>query len=337
MYPLQKHTLAILLLVGLITYGTLGFMFFVDLSFIDSLYATLITITTTGFGEVGGSWGTTGRLFTMSLILFSVILFGFAVSILPTFIAEYFFVNNFFSSKQKKMLKSLHNHVIICGYGSNAKSAIERLTKHRTPFLIIEHSPKVIEEIRREHADFLVIEGDATEDETLEKVKLDKALAVITTLPSDADNLFIVLSARQKNRSIKIISRSSQEGTIKKMKLAGADNVIMPDKLGGGYMAMLIATPDVVEFMNQLNANSDDSDINLQQVNVDETLVGKSIKEVNLRKLTGCNVVGYKTTKGEYLINPNPNMILENNTSLIVLGTHEQIRTLKSTFKKNTN
>ena len=334
---IPKHTLAIFLVAGLILYGTFGYMFVVDLSFIDAVYTTLTTITTVGFGEVGGPWSASARGFAISLILFSFVLFTFAVSVLPTFIAEYVFVKNFFSSKQKKMLKNLHKHVIICGYGSNAKAAVTRLSKHRSPFLIIENDSKVIEEARRENPQLLIIEGDATEEETLEKVKLSQARAIITTLPSDADNLFIVLSVRQMNSHIKIISRSSHESTVRKMKLAGANNVIMPDRLGGGYMAMLVATPDIVEFMNQLNSNPDDNNIHLQQVDVDENLVGKSIKETDLRSLTGCNVIGYKATDGEYVINPSPNMVLENNTSLIVLGTHEQIRSLTNTFKKHSH
>lgn len=332
MVTFPRHIiLAISLTSGLVIYGTLGFLFIVDLNLIDSIYMTLITITTIGFNEIG-QWDSGDRLFVISLMIFSFVLFGFAVSVLPTFIAEYFFVENFLWSKQGKMIKRLSNHVIVCGYGGNAEAVVERLTRHKTPFVIVEQSSEVIADLKKDYPDYLVVKGNATEDETLDQVSLDKAKAVITTLPSDADNLFIVLSVRQKNEHITIISRCSQESSGKKMKLAGANNTIMPDRLGGGYMAMLVATPDVVEFMGQLNTNGINNDILLQQVHVDDRIVGKSIKNIDFRKTTGCNVIGYKDKHGEYIINPDPETILDLGTSLIVLGYREQIQSLESAF-----
>ena len=178
------------------------------------------------------------------------------------------------------------------------------------------------------------VDGDATLDETLVKAGILSAKSLITVLPSDADNLFVVLTAKQLNPNCKIISRASKETSNSKLKIAGADNVIMPDKLGGAHMALLVVTPDVIEFVDRLTIEGDTT-ANLEEVAVNdlpEKYVDKTILDLDLRKKTGCTVIGYKSPDQEYTINPDASVKLKADSNLIVLGRPEQIHKLRELF-----
>src|SRR5690554_5996900 len=152
-------------------------------------------------------------------------------------------------------MKFMQNHVIVCGYGRNGKQASQKLLAYNQPFVIIEKNEEVVE--RSSNNETLFVLGDATEDEILLKAGIKKASTLICATPNDADNLFVVLSARQLNKKLKIISRASEETSYKKMKLAGADDVIMPEKIGGDHMASLVVVPDLVEFLDNLTVSGE--------------------------------------------------------------------------------
>jgi len=226
----------------------------------------------------------------------------------------------------------MENHIIICGFGRNGKEAAEKLHAHNEEFVIIEKNRTVIE--RYEDSELSFVEGNASEDEILEKAGIDNAKCLITALPSDADNLFVVLSARQINGKLLIISRASHESSYKKLKLAGADNVIMPDKIGGEHMASLVVVPDLIEFIDNLSIGGDNT-TNVEEIRTEDiTTEGEEItlKELDLRKKTGCTVIGYKTPDGEYVINPGADLKLLKDSKIIVLGRPEQIELLKEKF-----
>ena len=169
----------------------------------------------------------------------------------------------------------------------------------------------------------------------MSRAGIKKAATVICALPSDADNLFIVLSARQMNPKLKIISRASEETSYKKLKLAGADNVIMPDKIGGAHMANLVVTPDLVEFLDNLSVSGEKDSINVEQIpfeNVCPDGIQKAILELDIRNKTGCSVIGYKASDGNYVVNPEPSMKLEKGSSLILIGRPDQIKNLKKLY-----
>lgn len=163
---------------------------------------------------------------------------------------------------------------------------------------------------------------------------IKRAQNLITALPSDADNLYVVLTARQLNATIRIISRASNETSYQKLKIAGADNVIMPDKLGGEHMASLVVTPDVIEFVDRLTIELETT-ANLEEIAVNdlpEKYLNKTILDLDLRKQTGCTVIGFKTSNSDYIINPESDIKLEKGASLIVLGRPEQIVKLRQLF-----
>ena len=322
---------AVLLLLLVITIGVVGYMYLSNDSFINALYMTIITITTVGFGEVH-PLSAPERLFTIFLILMSVIVLGYAVSIFTEYIASGEFFKKIKFKKVQKKIEQLSKHTIVCGYGRNGKQAVSKLMMFKKSVVVIESDPERIKEI--ELRGLLCIDGNATNDDVLKKSGIEKAYSLITTLPSDADNLFVVLSARQLNKNMTIVSRASNDTSDSKLRIAGADNVIMPDKLGGEHMASLLVTPDIVEFVDKLAADSENA-THLQEIVVDnlpKEFLLKSIRDLDLRRKTGCTVVGFKTPDNEYVINPEADTQLVSNSKLIVLGSLEQILNVNKIF-----
>lgn len=327
----SKIYVAIFLVAMLLMIGVMGFKFISGYSWIDAIYMTVITITTVGFGEVQ-PLDAFSKIFTVFLILASVVIVGFAISIITEFILS---KNNIEELKRKRMQKkidSFKNHIIICGYGRNGKQAAKKLLAYNKPFVVIEKDKEIADKNMSEEVPFIV--GNANEDEILKQAGIDSAKTLISALPNDADNLFVVLSARQINTNLCIISRASQETSYEKLKLAGANNVILPDKIGGDHMASLVVVPDLVEFIDNLSIIGRDT-INIEEVAV-EMLYNpsnpKSIKDLDFRHETGCTVIGYKSPEGEYTINPDANQLLVPNSKIIVLGRPEQINKLNNLY-----
>ena len=320
---------AIILLVCVLLIGIVGFKSISHYSWVDSLYMTVITITTVGFGEVQ-PLDDTSKIFTVFLILLSVIIVGYALSIITEFILS---KNNYEELKHKKMQKkidSLKSHIIICGFGRNGRQAATKLLAYNRPFVIIEKDKELVDKIESELMPFVL--GNASEDEVLLQAGVDRASCLISALPNDADNLFIVLSTRQINKAINIISRASLETSYNKLKLAGANNVILPDKIGGDHMASLVVVPGLLEFVDNLSIVGK-SNINIEEIAVKQLTEDiKTIKDLDLRKKTGCTVIGYKDEQGEYIVNPEAEMKLAPNSKIIVLGRPEQIDELNSEY-----
>jgi voltage-gated potassium channel len=327
----SKIYTALILLLIVLCIGVLGYRFISDYSWIDAVYMTVITVTTVGFSEVN-PLDTVSKIFTIFLILSSVVIVGYAISIITEYILSR---NNFEDIKQRKMQKkidAMSNHIIICGYGRNGKQAAKKLLAYKKPYVVIERNKEVIERFYEDDIPFVL--GNANEDETLFQAGIEKASTLISALPNDADNLFVVLSARQINKKMHIISRASQETSYNKLKLAGANNVILPDRIGGDHMASLVVIPDLVEFIDNLGI------VGERNINVEEVLVEqlyntneiKTIRGLDLRKKTGCTVIGFKDDKGEYIVNPEANTKLVPGSKIIVLGRPEQIQKLNSEY-----
>lgn len=324
-----KHIIiGFLMLGGVLFFGILGFMILEKFTFTEALFMTVITISTVGYEEVH-QLDNAGMLFTSILILFSFGIFVYVVTSFTRFLVEGVFRNYFKDNKVKKRIRKLSGHVIVCGYGRNGRQGVVELKSHKKKFVIIESDQKVLDEIR-EDTNHLYIEGDATHEDVLEAAQIKNAEALITTLPSDADNLFVVLTARQMNLTLKIISRASEDRSDRKLKRAGANNVIMPDKIGGQRMAKLVIQPDVVEFLEYIMLQGSE-DVKLEELsceNMAACFSNKTIKELGIRNITGANIVGMKK-KVDYIFNPSPDVILSPEDKLFVLGGPVQIEKLK--------
>lgn len=323
---------AILLLILIFMIGVTGFKFIYGYTLVDALYMTVITITTVGFGELH-VMSASEKIFTSVLILSSIFIVGYAIKVISEYILSKSNIGNLRHKKVQEKIDKLHNHVIICGFGRNGKQAAQKLEAYKKGYVVIEMNEEVVERFYDEK--HLFVHGNANEDEVLIKAGIERASTLICALPSDADNLFIVLSARQINKDLKIISRATQETSHQKLKLAGANNVIMPDKIGGEHMASLVVVPDLVEFLDNLSVSGEDDSINVEQVPFEKVCPSgqeQAIRDLDLRKKTGCSIIGYKTPEGEYIVNPEPSLLLKKGSKLILIGRPNQIESLKQLY-----
>jgi len=316
----------------IILVGTIGFVFIAEYGWINALYMTVITISTVGFKEVE-PLDADAKIFTILLIITSITIFGYIVSVITDYIANNKFIEELKFKQVQKKIQKLDNHTIVCGFGRNGKQAMARLKSYDKGCVIVESDHELIEEIE-DDGSMLYIRGDATSDEALLAAGIERANSLITTLPSDADNLYVVLSARQLNSECTIVSRASIDTSYKKLKIAGADNVIMPDKIGGAHMASLVVTPDIIEFIDRLSIEGESSS-NIEELvieNLPPEYTNKSIFDLDLRKRTGCTVIGFKTPGREYIINPDASTKLVPKSKLIVIGNPEEIQKLNKLF-----
>ncbi len=319
-----------LLILFVVVAGTAGFMIIEKYTFIEALYLTIITISTVGYGEIH-PLSDGGRIFNIFLIISSLATTAFAITMLTRYIIDGEINLYFKHRRMNTAIKNLENHVILCGYGRNGKQAANTLFQHRVQFVVIEINAERIEQDNLNGQKLLYLKGDATDDETLINAGIMKAKALITALPEDADNVFIVLTARTVNSKIQIISRASYASSALKLKKAGADNVILPDKIGGTHMATLVTKPDVIEFIDYLSGEEGEA-IHLEAVGYDVlpgNLKGKSLKEVMAWRKTGVNCLGVKNSEGKFLINPPDTIAITTGMNVIVLGTKEQIEVMK--------
>lgn len=329
----SRLTGALGLLVLVFFMGILGFKFLFDYLWIDAVYMTVITITTVGFGELH-PMSASEKIFTSFLILSSIFIVGYAISVISEYILSKSNIGNLRQRKVQQKIDKLHNHVIICGFGRNGMQAVQKLEAYNKDYVVVEKNEEVVERFSDE--DHLFVTGNANEDEVLIKAGIERAATLISALPSDADNLFVVLSARQINKDLKIISRATEETSYKKLKLAGADNVIMPDKIGGDHMASLVVVPDLVEFLDNLTVSGEEDSINVEQIPFEKVCPSgkeQAIKDLDIRKKTGCSIIGYKTPEGEYIVNPEASLILKKDSKLILIGRPNQIERLKAQYQ----
>ncbi len=319
------------IIISIVTVGTIGFMFIEHWSFLDAFYMTVITTATVGFEETH-ELSTYGKLFTIFLIIISFGTFALAISSITKYIMGGDYKINLKQYKTKKQLSTMENHVVICGFGRVGKQVAEDLHSKKTSLVIIDNNE---DEFENSHLvdNYVFIKGDSTNDDVLASANLERAIAVISCLPKDADNLYVVLSAREFNKSLKIISRATHSTSVSKLKLAGADNVIMPDSIGGTHMASLVANPDVVEFLDSIRSQGNEG-VNIESIAFNELPTEyqfkklKDLKVLKIRTITSVTIIGYKTAEGNYIINPTGEEEIVPHSKLFVLGTPSQIKHL---------
>lgn len=318
----SKLILPVAMLLLTILFGTAGYMLIEHFSFLESLYMTVITISTVGFTEVR-PLSDQGRIFTIFLILVNLGLFTYFVTLLTRFFSDGEFTKLYKQIKMENSIQQLKQHVIICGFGRNGKESAQILFNNKIPFVVLEEKNELEKDIEFEVPYFM--KGDATKDEVLLEAGIKNARALITSLPVDADNLFVVLTAKQLNPNLKVISRASQDSSVKKLKIAGADNVIMPDKIGGAHMATLVMLPDVVEMLSIMSTQ------NNELFRVAEVQANKNILlgELDMWNKTSCTILGVKSEANHYTVNPNAGYKIKPGDRLIVMGSDDQIESAK--------
>ncbi len=323
-----KIIYALLLILIIITIGTTGYILIENASFIDALYMTVITVGTVGYREVV-ELSFYGKIFTIILIILSLGVLAYSLSLITSYFVEGELSNLYRNYKTKSGVKKMKNHVIICGYGRNGKQAALRLTAHKETFVVIDNNHEIV--VKYGLRNIIFVEGDATLDEMLISAGIQHAKALITTLPIDADNMYVVLSARSLNPNITIISRASNESAQQKLIIAGANSVVIPESVGGAHMASLVINPDILHFFNMIFIPGEESPnlVEFTCSNMNPEFQNRTIEELKIRIKTGANIIGLKTSDNKFIINPPPNTRLSNDTKLFVLGTQEQIEYMK--------
>jgi len=285
------------LLLLIFVVGISGFMLIEQWGFFDSFYMTVITITTVGFGEVN-ALSDVGRLFTSFLILGTFGTFAYLISTITSLVASGELGKEIKKYKLMDQINIMENHVIVCGMGRVGIQVANDLKYSGFQVLVIEEKTQGKEDLLDQIPH---VSGDATRDEVLNQANIEKAHTLIACLPNDADNLFVVLSAKAINSKLQIISRASQRSSVAKIKMAGAHHVIMPDSIG----------------FEQLP----------------EKYRGKTIGELGIKNKTGATIVGFKSKDGSYNINPDESTRIEERSSLFVLGNAQQIKNVNQLFE----
>jgi voltage-gated potassium channel len=326
----SKISYFIFLLFLVLSIGTGGFMLIEGWGLIDSFYMTIITVSTVGFSEVD-TLSLEGKLFTAALIISSFGTFAYSITSITKYLVGGEYRKIIREKKLMKDLKKFHDHVIICGFGRVGQQVAQDLISVKIDFVILEKDHEIVDQYEL-NKDYKFLQGDATEDENLRKANMADAKAVISCLPKDADNVYVVLSARELGKHLLIVSRANNASAVSKLKSAGANNVILPDSIGGSHMASLISNPDVMEFLDILRVQGTEG-ANINSVSYDElpeTWRNKTIKELDAHQISGVSIIGFKTADGEYIINPDESLKVIEGTRLFVIGSTEEIKVLKN-------
>lgn len=315
-------------LIILLILGMFGYALIEGWSWLDALYMTVIAFSTVGFQEVK-SLGKYGRVFTMFIILFGLILLSMMSASVTSLLVRRELLPGFKKRKIKKIIASMEDHTILCGAGETGKTVIEEFIQARKPLVVIEKDEEILEELRELFPNLLIIEGDATKDEVLQEANVEKARGLITALHEDADNLFVVISARALNPRLTLVTRAVDAHTESKMYRAGATHVISPNITEGSRMAAMVLRPTVVSFLDVIMRDEEMS-FRLEEITVPEgsTFHGKTLKEVEIPQRTGLIVIAMEkqTERGPAVhYNPQSTTMIHEKDKLIVLGDVERV------------
>ena len=315
--PLQKLRLALLALLLVVVGGTVGLMYPEDMSLVDSLYMVVITLSTVGFGETQPLHDSS-RLFVMLLIMVGVLLGGFLVTIVGQVVLEGQFKEIVARRKMQKRLNRLEDHFILAGYGRVGRRVAREYKQRKVPFVVVEKDPESVAHLAADDMPHFI--GDATDEDVLRQVNIDKAHTLVSTLPDEAQNVYLTLTARHMNSKLKIIARADFEEGEKKLRRAGADHVVIPHVIGGSRMAMASLRPNVVDFMQLASAGEEGLSLEEVVIPPGSTLAGKSLLESRLKQEFGVMIIGIKRPEGRMTLNPAPDSILHAGDIMVLIG-----------------
>ena len=327
MDPVRHLRFSIAALITVIAFGTLGYAMIEDWQAFDALYMTIITLATVGFREVH-ELSPEGKVFTIVLIISGTGIIAYTLSSLIQFTLEGQLRKILGRKKLESRIGKLRDHYIICGYGRIGHLICREFQSRPTPFVIVEQNPNHIERLEREG--YMYVEGDATDDETLQAAGIEHAKGLITAVTSDTDNVYITLTARGLNPKLFILARAGEEGAEKKLMRAGASKVISPYTIGASRMAQAILRPSVVDFI-ELATASEHLALQIEEIRIaaDSVLAGKNLIDSGIRQSMGIIIVGIKESDGKMTFNPPPEKNIEPNSVLIILGERPAISQLE--------
>ncbi|MFW5882022.1 MAG: potassium channel family protein [Planctomycetota bacterium] len=307
--------------------GTVGYMI-EGLAPIDSLYMTVITMSTVGFGEVQ-ELGAGARVFTIFLIIISLGIVGYSLTALAAFLLEGELHSIIKGRRMNRRISGLSDHIIVCGCGNTGRWIAEEFHNTSTPFVIIDQDQAAVESWAGER-DVPAVFGDATDDMVLESAGIKRAHGLVAALAEDKDNVYVALSARAFNAELRIISRVVDEENAGKLIRAGANQVVSPNRIGGLRIASAMVRPSVVGFLDRM-LYSRESVLRLEDVLIaqNSAMVGRSLRELDLGRKTGVMIVAVRGPNDEFLFNPGGDNRIDSDSVLVALGSNEQIAALR--------
>ena len=325
---IQKELMAgALALAGIFLIGTLWYSLVEGWKWEDAAYMTVITLATVGYGETH-PLGSRGRLFTIVLILMGVVNLTYIVNRFTAAVIEGYFLEGIRLRQQRRLMESLSEHYIICGFSRTGRQIAKEFQAEAVSFVVIDSELESVQ--KAQEIGYIVFQGDATLDDTLLKVGITKAICIVAALPSDAENLYTVLSAKTLNPDIRAIARASTEEAVQKLQRGGADAVISPYITGGKRMAAAALRPQILDFVDGMLSGTD------RQLYMEEFLldsdrcpfVGQSLQRAKLRSQSGALVLAIRRLDGKLIGGPTGDTVLMSGDTLICMGTAEQLRDL---------
>lgn len=314
-------------LAGVFLVGTLWYWLVEGWSWEDAAYMTIITLATVGYGETR-PLGVRGRMFTITLILMGVITIGYIVNRFTEALIQGYFQEGIRLRQQRRLMESLSGHYILCGFGRTGRQIALEFEAEGVPFVAVDLDMESLQAAQQ--LGYIAVQGDATLDETLMLVKIEQAICLVAALPSDAENLYTVLSAKTLNPNIRAIARASTQEALQKLQRAGADAVVSPYITGGKRMAAAALRPQVLDFVDGILSGIG-RELYMEEFRLDAAVcpcVGQSLREARLRSQTGALILAIRRTDGTLIGGPTADTILMPEDLLICMGTAEQLRQL---------
>ncbi len=325
----RRVVYAIAALVVVIVGGTIAFHQSLHETWAQSGYRTVVTISLAGLDTTPRS--DSARLVSILLVLAGITIFAYIATVLVEGISRGVFTGAIAERRRRKTIERLSDHYIICGYGRVGRRAAGEFRDEGVPFVVLDFSDGAVEAARE--ADDLIVIGTGTEDEDLREAGLETARGLVASADSDADNLYITLSARNARPDLLIVARASDEDAAKKLRLAGADRVVQPYSTAGKEMAKLVLRPQVAAFLD-IVSTSGGPDLLFEEIEVRESCpeAGKTIREVRVRERTGAMIVALRKADGAFDTTPEPDAALEVGDLMIAAGTPEELERLEELF-----
>jgi voltage-gated potassium channel len=319
----DKLKAALIGLFFIFLFGTLGYHFIEGWDLIEALYTTIVTISTVGYGDFAPTTRG-GRLFTVVLIIFGVGTTLYTVGLLAESMIETRLLSISGRGKQEKMIEKMKNHYIICGCGRIGQLICRELKADKMDFVVIDSDPEVIQKIEEE--DFVYYKGDATQDKSLLGAGVKRAKGIVCVLPTDAENLYVILTAKELNPNIYVLSRSEEEESEHRLLRAGADRVMSPYTLGGMRMAMAILRPAMLDFI-EITTRRQSLELRMEEISVCDgsPIIAKSLEESEIRHNFGLIIVAVKKDSGKMIFNPLASYVIEKGDKLIAMGENENV------------
>ncbi|MBP6062593.1 MAG: NAD-binding protein [Fusobacteriaceae bacterium] len=332
---LKRLLFTVSAIILLISTGTFGYIYIENLTFLNALYMTVITLSSVGFSEVT-PLSTEGKIFTIFVILSGITIFLYLLGVITSIILEGFFIDYIKGVKMKKLINNLEKHTIIVGYGRTGENLVDNFIKNNTPFVLIENSLDAIDRFKIKYPlkNFLYICGDATDDQTLIDAGIKKAATFIPVLSNDADNLFTTMSAKFLNPNLNIIARVNDNHNSAKLKKAGANVVLSPHEVTARRIYNLATENNILTFTDFMENYQNTKDITLSKVKIchSSPVIGKNLIELEIPKKTGLIIIGIG--HDNYVnFNPDPHTVIDEGNTLLTMGTFNQIKKLEHLCK----